>query len=145
MAENKTHATSASVDDFIAAIANDERREDCLALAAMMQRVTGSKPYMFGPTIVGFGNYHYEYDSGHKGDACITGFASRKPDLTLYIVPGFLASEALMAKLGKVKTGKSCLYIRRLSDVDPKVLEKLVKTSVDYVRKTYPDKAPGKA
>ena len=141
MAENRTHATSASVDDFIAAIADGQRREDCLALAAMMQRVTGSMPYMFGPTIVGFGNYHYEYESGHKGDACITGFASRKPDLTLYIVPGFLASEALMDKLGKFKTGKSCLYIRRLSDVDPKVLEKLVKTSVDCVRKTYPDKA----
>lgn len=141
MAENKTHATSASVDDFISAIADDERRKDCLALVAMMQRVTGSKPYMFGPTIVGFGNYHYEYESGHKGDACITGFASRKPDLTLYIVPGFLASEALMARLGKYKTGKSCLYIRRLSDVDQQVLEKLVRTSVDYVRKTYPDKA----
>ena len=140
MAENKTHATNASVDDFIAAIADDQRRNDCLALAAMMQRVTGSEPYMFGPTIVGFGNYHYQYESGHEGDACITGFASRKPDLTLYIVPGFLANESLMAKLGKFKTGKSCLYIKRLSDVDLKVLEKLVKSSVDYVCKKYPGK-----
>lgn len=141
MAENKTHATAASVDDFIAAIADDNRRKDCLALAEMMQRVTGCKPYMFGPTIIGFGNYHYQYESGHEGDACITGFASRKPDITVYIVPGFLASEALMGKLGKHKTGKSCLYIRRLSDIDPKVLEQLLKTSVDYVRKNYPDEA----
>jgi Domain of unknown function (DU1801) len=140
MAENKTRATSASVDDFIAAIADNDRRKDCLALVAMMQRVTGGKPYMFGPTIVGFGTYHYEYESGRQGDSCITGFASRKPDLTVYIVPGFLASDALMGKLGKHKTGKACLYIRRLSDVDLKVLEKLVKASVDYVRKTYPDK-----
>lgn len=116
MAENKTHATSASVDDFIAAIADDERRKDCLALLAMMQRVTGCKPYMFGPTIVGFGSYHYEYESGHKGEACITGFASRK-------------------------TGKSCLYVRRLSDVDMAVLEKLVRASVTYMRMNYPHSA----
>lgn len=141
MAENKTHATSASVDEFIAAIADGDRRKDCLVLLAMMQRVTGCKPYMFGPTIVGFGSYHYEYESGHEGDACITGFASRKPDITVYIVPGFLASDVLTAKLGKHKTGKSCLYIRRLSDIDQKVLEMLVKTSVDYVRKHHPDKA----
>lgn len=137
MAENKTHATSASVEDFIAAITDDERRKDCLALLAMMQRVTGCKPYMFGPTIVGFGSYHYEYESGHKGEACITGFASRKPDLTIYILPGFLARESMMAKLGKHKTGKSCLYVRRLSDVDMAVLEKLVRASVKYMRMNY--------
>lgn len=141
MAENKTHATSASVDDFIAAITDEPRREDCLALMAMMQRVTDCKPYMFGPTIVGFGSYHYAYESGHKGQACITGFASRKPDLTIYVVPGFLASESLMARLGKHKTGKSCLYVRRLSDVDMAVLEQLLRASVEYMRMNYPHSA----
>jgi hypothetical protein len=102
-----------------------------------MQKITKEKPKMWGASIVGFGSYHYKYDSGHEGDMCITGFSPRKQNLTLYILPGFERYELLMSKLGKYKTGKSCLYIKRLADIDEKVLEKLIAESVVYMKKKY--------
>ncbi len=130
MAELKTKETTASVDAFLNKIADDERRADCRAVVDLMRAVTKEEPKMWGPSIVGFGRYRYKYESGRGGEWPITGFSPRKGDLTLYIMPGFDSSAELMARLGKHKTGKSCLYIKRLSDVDLKVLKKLVAQSV---------------
>lgn len=130
MAEAKTRPTGASVTGFLNKIPDAARREDCFAIAKMMEEITGSKPQMWGPSIVGFGTYHYKYASGHEGDWPVAAFAPRKNDLTLYLTPGFEKHDALMSKLGKHKTGKSCLYIKRLSDVHLPTLKKLVKTSV---------------
>lgn len=137
MAENKTQPTKASVTSFIAAIEDDERRAEVRKVAAMMRKATGKKAQMWGPSIVGYGTYHYKYASGREGDFMITGFSPRKQALTVYILPGFENFETLMSKLGKYRTGKSCLYIKRLSDVDDKVLERLISESVKYMRKHY--------
>lgn len=137
MAENKTQPTKASVTSFIAAIEDDERRAEVRKVAAMMRKATGNKAQMWGPSIVGYGTYHYKYASGREGDFMITGFSPRKQALTVYILPGFENFATLMSKLGKYKTGKSCLYIKRLSDVDDKVLERLISESVKYMRKHY--------
>ena len=134
---NKTRPTHSSVDDFVAAVENERRREDARAVRAMMERVTGWEPKMWGPSIVGFGEYHYKYESGREGDFLITGFSPRKSALTIYIMPGFARYEALMDKLGKHRTGKSCLYINRLDDVDLSVLEELVTRSVEYMTEKY--------
>jgi len=131
--ELKTKPTAVTPAAFINAIENDELRKDCKTIAKLMTKVTGEKPKMWGPTIVGFGKYHYKYASGHEGDMCIAGFAPRKPNVTIYLAPP-LKHAALMAKLGKHKMGKSCLYIRRLEDVDMAVLEKLIAESVRMVR-----------
>lgn len=128
--ENKTRETDASVDAFLAGIADPQRREDCQRVRALMEAATGAPARMWGPAIVGFGVYHYRYESGREGDWMVTGFSPRKNDLTLYIMPGFARYETLMAKLGKHKTGKSCLYLKRLADVDMAVLDQLVRESV---------------
>ena len=130
MYEAKTKPTQVSVSSFLAAIEDDERRKDCKAIASMMKRVTGCAPKMWGTAIVGFDSYHYKYASGHEGDSCLTGFASRKGDISLYLGAEVLAQTPLMSKLGKHKVGKGCLYIRSLADVDVAVLEKLVTGSV---------------
>jgi hypothetical protein len=106
-------------------------------VAAMMREATGSRAKMWGAHIVGFGEYHYKYASGREGDFMVTGFSPRKQALTLYIIPGFSHFESLMSKLGRYKTGKSCLYIKRLSDIDEKVLKRLIVSSVEYMRKHY--------
>jgi hypothetical protein len=137
VAENKTQPTKASVTAYINAIEDTERRADARKVAAMMRKATGKRARMWGPAIVGYGTYHYKYESGREGDFMITGFASRKQALTVYIMPGFEKFDGLMRKLGKFKTGKSCLYIKRLSDVDEKVLERLINESVQYMRKHY--------
>ena len=137
MAENKTQPTKASVTSFIAAIEDEQRRAEVRKVAAMMRKATGKKAQMWGPSIVGYGTYHYKYASGREGDFMITGFSPRKQALTVYILPGFENFETLMSKLGKYRTGKSCLYIKRLSDVDDKVLERLISESVKYMRKHY--------
>ena len=137
MAELKTKKTEASVDDFIAAIEDDQRRKDCKAVMAIMKRVTKSSPKMWGTNIVGYGSYHYKYASGQEGDWPLTGFSPRKQNLTLYIMAGFDDYPELMAKLGKYKTGKSCLYLKRLSDVDTAVLEQLVAASVKDMKEHY--------
>ena len=139
MAEQKTKPTKVSVADFIDKADSEQVRDDCRALVKMMRKITGSPPKMWGPSIIGFGQYHYKYESGHEGDACIAGFSPRKGNLTVYISPEFPKREGLLKKLGKHKSSKSCVYIKKLEDVDMDVLEKLVKESVDCVRKKYPD------
>ncbi len=126
MAENKTKMTEASVESYLAAIADETRRADCRALARMMTKVTKEKPKMWGTSIVGFGSYHYKYESGHEGDSCLVGFSSRKGDLSVYLVATFPGSDELFARLGRHKRGKACLYLRKLADVDLKVLEQLI-------------------
>lgn len=128
--EPKTQPTNVSLEDFIATVLEPERRKDCEALVRLMQAATGEKGCMWGTSIVGFGTYRYEYASGGGGAWPIVGFSPRKNDLTLYIMPGFEAFEALLAKLGKHKTGKSCLYVKRLSELDTAVLEQIVRGSV---------------
>ena len=137
MADNKTRPTRASVTAFMSAIGDRQMRADAMKVAAMMRRATGKRARMWGPSIVGYGSYHYRYASGREGDFMITGFSPRKQALTVYIMPGFSRFEELMAKLGKYKTGKSCLYIRRLADVDEAVLERLIGESVRYMRAHY--------
>lgn len=140
MAENKTKPTKKSVTAFIKDIQDEQMRRDARKVAAMMREATGARAKMWGASIVGFGEYHYKYDSGREGDFMITGFSPRKQALTLYVIPGFRHFEALMGKLGKYKTGKSCLYIRRLSDVDEQVLKRLITASVKYMREHYETK-----
>src|SRR5215467_5737792 len=129
MAEAKTKATNESVNDFLNKIPDEERRADCFQVAKIMEEVTGEKPKMWGPSIVGFGSYHYKYDSGREGDWLMTGFSPRKKDLTLYMMMGFEKHRELMQQLGKYKTSKSCLYIKRLDDVHLPTLKKLIKQS----------------
>ena len=137
MAGNKTKPTKKSVTAFIGSIEGAERRRDVKKVAAMMREATGSRARMWGASIVGFGEYHYRYDSGREGDFMITGFSPRKQALVVYIIPGFAPFAPLMTKLGKYKTGKSCLYIRRLAEVDETVLRKLIAASVKHMRKKY--------
>ena len=131
MAENKTKATTSSVDAYIEAISDESRRKDCRALAKLMARATKHKPVMWGTAIVGFGSYHYKYDSGREGDSCLVGFSSRKGDISIYLTASFPGRENLLAKLGKHKLAKACLYVRSLSDIDAKVLEQLVAGSAE--------------
>ncbi len=133
----KTVKNDASVDAFLHGIDIEKRRDDCRTVIAMMQRVTGEDPAMWGPSIIGFGSYHYTYDSGREGDFFVTGVSPRKQALTVYIMPGFGSYDGLMAKLGTYKTGRSCLYIKKLEDVDLKVLEDLIAKSVAWMRENY--------
>ena len=137
MAENKTKPTEASVADYFSAIDDENRREDCKALAKLMTRATKLKPKMWGTSIVGFGSYHYKYESGREGDMCLVGFSSRKGDISIYGMADFAGQDKLVAKLGKHKMGKGCLYVRRLGDIDPKILEKLVVGSIAERKRRY--------
>lgn len=137
VAENKTKPNKQSVAAFMNAIEDVEKRRDAKKVAAMMREATGSRARMWGSSIVGFGEYHYQYDSGREGDSMITGFSPRKEALAVYIIPGFQPFAPLMAKLGQYKTGKSCLYIKRLSDVDETILNRLISDSVKHVRTKY--------
>ena len=136
-ANNKTQPHDASVHKYIDSIEHKGRQEDARELLALMSEVTGEPARMWGSSIIGFGEYHYEYESGREGDHMLTGFAPRKANMVVYIMPGFKPYQKLLDKLGKYKTGRSCLYIKRLSDVDEAVLEKLINESVTYMRKTY--------
>ena len=133
----KTKPTEVSAASHIAAIANEEQRKDAQTLVALMRRVTRQEPRMWGPSIVGFGSYHYKYASGHEGDSALGAFAVRGRELVVYVT-GFEGRHALLAKLGKHKTGKVCVYIRRLADVDLEVLETLVTRSVADTKRRYP-------
>ena len=126
MAETKTKPTQAQVADFIHAAPDAVRREDAKTLVALMSRITGEEPVMWGPSIIGFGSYHYRYASGHEGDMCRVGFSPRSANLVLY-VGGFPEYEALLAKLGKYKRSKACLYLNKLADADPAVLEEIAR------------------
>ncbi|ALV41531.1 hypothetical protein AU252_10540 [Pseudarthrobacter sulfonivorans] len=133
MAENKTQATGASVDEFLAAVEDSVRHRDGLRLLALMREITGKEPEMWGPTIVGFGRYHYKYESGREGDAAAVGFSPRKASLSLYgLMYGPEAAE-LLPRLGKHKTGAGCLYVNRLEDVDQAVLAELIKAGYRHV------------
>jgi Domain of unknown function (DU1801) len=136
-AENKTKATDVDVSAFIDTIADDNQRADAQVIAAMMARLSGHKPTMWGPSIIGFGRYHYRYDSGREGNMARISFSPRKGQTVLYIIDGFIGHDALMAKLGKYKTGKSCLYIKRLSDIDAAALEELCIASLAYMAEKY--------
>src|SRR5688572_23854726 len=140
MAEPKTKPTQASVKEFLNQIPDKERRDDCFAVAKIMEEITGDKPKMWGPSIVGFGAYHYKYASGREGDWPVAAFSPRKRDLTLYLTPGFDKQTEMMQKLGKHSSAKSCLYIKRLSDIHLPTLKKLIKKSIkdlpDYINQS---------
>ena len=130
---NKTQPNNLSVSDFINQVEPEQKRKDCLAIAEMMRQATQAEPKMWGDSMIGFGEYHYKYASGREGDWFLTGFAPRKQNISLYIMAGFKRYEELMSKLGKYKTGKSCLYINKLADVDEGVLKELIQLSACYV------------
>lgn len=141
MAEPKTRENDASVDAFIDALDDPRRQADCRALVEMMQAAAGAPPRMWGKSIVGFGHYTYVYASGRSGEWMRIGFSPRKRDLTLYIMPGFEGFEALLAQLGKHKTGKSCLYVKRLEGLNLEVLQQLIDASLAHMAEAYPDGA----
>lgn len=134
MAENKTKPTSVSVDSFIDQLADEAKRADAKALVKLMRELTGEPPKMWGPSIIGFGTYHYKYDSGREGDMPVAGFSPRKAAIVIYIMTGASGSEALLTKLGKHTIGKSCLYIKKLADVDQEVLKTLIVRSIADIR-----------
>jgi len=138
MAENKTKPTKLSVSAFIAGITDPTKRADAKVLVKLMQSATGEKPKMWGPSIIGFGSYHYTYDSGREGDMPVIGFSPRKAATVLYNMTGASGSKALLAKLGKHTAGGACLYIKKLADVDQQVLEALAVKSVAAVRARRP-------
>lgn len=137
MAQNKTKPTGASIEAYLDSRASDEQRGDCRKLMAMLKRVTGHRPHMWGPSIVGYGSYRYTYDSGHSGEAPVVGFAIRGRDLVVYLSVEAPDQQARLARLGRHKMGKSCLYFRRLADLDPEVFEELVAASVASVQRRW--------
>ena len=137
MAALKTQKTEADVQAYLESVEHPTRREDAFAVLEMMRQITGVEPAMWGPSLVGFDSYRYKYASGREGEWPVVGFSPRKRSLTLYIVDGFDGYESLLARLGKVKTGKACLYINQLADVDPETLRDLVRRSVEHVRATH--------
>ena len=139
MAETKTKPTGVGVESFIDAVENPTRREDARTVCAMMERITGEEPRMWGPSIIGFGSYHYKYDSGHEGIACRLGFSPRKAQLVLYVLTETEGEAELLARLGKHKIGKCCLYINKLADVDMGVLETLTRRAWDRMNRRYPN------
>lgn len=138
MSVPKTKPTEVSAESHIAAITNEEQRNDARTLVALMRRVTRQEPRMWGPSIVGFGSYHYKYASGHEGDSALAGFAVRGRELVVYTEADFEGRDVLLAKLGKHRTGKVCVYIRRLANVDLTVLETLVAQSIVETKRRYP-------
>lgn len=144
MSENKTKPTGAAVEEFIATVDHPGKREDAHVLDALFRAVTGEAPAMWGPSIIGYGSYHYKYDSGREGDWCRTGFSPRKAKHSLYLMGGYCddaterQNEALLAQLGKHSRGKSCLYINKLADVDMSVLEELVQVNWEAMNRLYP-------
>jgi hypothetical protein len=135
--EPKTKATESKPKDFVASLEDGPRKRDAQKLLPWMEKVTGLKAKMWGPSIIGFGRYQYEYDSGHSGEMCMTGFSPRKANMVVYILSGYKGLEEKLARLGPHKTGKSCLYLGSLDKVDMDVLEEIVRDGVTYVRKNY--------
>lgn len=140
MAELKTKPTQVSVESFLAQV-DPAKRADCATLIALMRRVTGEPPKMWGPSIVGFGRYHYKYESGHEGDSCLCGFSPRKAAFSIYATCDLRTVAAELAKLGKHKAAVGCLYVKRLADIDLAVLERIVVEGVRSVRERYPEPA----
>ncbi|MBA4343391.1 MAG: hypothetical protein C0423_14740 [Methylibium sp.] len=139
MSEAKTRPADTPLRSYLDGLADPQRRSDCAQIAALMQRLSGSPPVLWGSSIVGFGNYHYRYESGREGDFCLVGFSARKDSISLYLLAGFEGAAGLLQQLGKHKTGKSCLYIKRLADVQPAVLEQLIQSSIDETRRRWHD------
>jgi hypothetical protein len=137
MSQNKTRPNTTSATSFLDSVEDEIQRRDSHTLISIMKGITGEEPVMWGPSIIGFGSYHYKYDSGREGDMMLTGFSPRKQSLSLYIMAGFTKYEALMQKLGKHKTGKSCLYIKRLSEINTDVLMELIKASYNHYNHKY--------
>lgn len=137
MAELKTKLNDASVEKFINSVKDEQRKKDCLTLLAFFAKVTKEKPKMWGSSIVGYGSYRYKYATGREGDWMKTGFSPRKQNLTIYIMPGLTPFDDLLSKLGKFTAGVSCLYVKKLEDIDMKILEKLVKAGFKYLDKLY--------
>ena len=137
MTENKTKPTKKSVEKFIASVEHPVRRADGEALLKLFNRVTKLKPVMWGPSLIGYGRYHYKYDSGREGDMLMTGFSPRKSNLSLYVGNGYRALGNEAEKLGKHKTGASCLYVNKLADIDLKILEKMIRADLKYMRANY--------
>lgn len=135
MAELKTKKTAASVEQFILAVDDETRRDDCFALVELMKSITNEEPAMWGSSIVGFGSYHYIYASGQEGDWPVTAFSPRKQSLTIYVMPGFEQYKDLIKKLGKCKTSKGCLYVKRLDDIHLPTLKKLIKVGISDLKK----------
>jgi hypothetical protein len=133
----KTKTTEVDATDFLATVTNETRRADALAVMKLMQKVTRKRPRMWGPAIIGFDQYHYKYDSGHEGDICMIGLSPRAQALTLYVLHDYPQKDALLAQLGKHKTGKGCLYINKLSDVDMQVLEELIRAAYQWMKAKY--------
>lgn len=139
MAEQKTKPTAQTVESFLDKIESEQVRDDCAGLIKIMKKITGAPPKMWGPSIIGFGQYHYQYESGHEGYSCLTGFSPRKANISLYVM-GSDNRVKLLEKLGKHKAAKGCVYIKKLEDVNISVLEELIKSSVEALRKKHPDK-----
>jgi hypothetical protein len=137
MAELKTKQTDESVTTFLNKVDDETKRKDCFEIADMMKKITGLSPKMWGPAIIGFGSYHYKYESGREGDMCVIGFSPRKQNITLYVKIAAEETNTLLEKLGKYKTGKGCLYIQKLSDVNIEVLKKIIRTAFEYVNEKY--------
>lgn len=132
--ELKTKKNNTNVQDFLHSVDHQKRKEDSFVVLKLMEKITGSKPSMWGPSIIGFGSYHYKYTSGREGDWFLSGFSPRKQSLTLYIMSGFKRYEEILGRLGKYKTGKSCLYINKLEDINMGVLEELITESVTFLK-----------
>lgn len=139
MAKNKTIPTDADVSNYIATVENPQQREDSKCLVRLLQEITGESPYMWGPSIIGFGSYHYKYASGHEGDAPLLGFSPRKNATSLYIYSETEENKKLLSSLGKYKMGKVCIYVKKLSDVDESVMRKIAENSIHYIQKRYPN------
>lgn len=140
MAKNKTAPTSLSVTDFINAVDDEQKRKDSFDLVALMRSISGNEPKMWGPSIIGFGSYHYKYASGHEGDAPLIGFSPRKAAISLYVFTGLDQHKHLLNSLGKFKMGKACIYVKRLSDIDQSQLKALMKETIAYLQSKYGQK-----
>ena len=141
MAKNKTQTTDANVEYFINSFADTEqKKKDSFELIELMKNISGHEPKMYGPSIIGFGNYHYKYESGHEGDAPLIGFSPRKSAISLYVFTGYLGhseQEEMLKELGKFKMGKACIYVKKMSDINQDVLKKLMKSTIEFLQSKY--------
>lgn len=137
MAKNKTTETTASINDFLATVADDARRQDCFTIVKLMEQLSGFKAKMWGSAIIGFGSYHYKYASGHEGDAPLIGFSPRKNEISLYLSSDFENRAELLERLGKHKSAKACIYIKKMADIDQEVLKEMMALSIKHVKSMY--------
>ena len=141
MAKNKTTETNRSVTEFVSKVENEGKRDDSFKLIEIFKSITGFEPKMWGPTIIGFGSYHYKYESGHEGDSPLAGFSPRKDSLVLYFATEYDNRESLLSQLGKHKSSKACVYVKKLSDIDLKILETMIVNSMTHTTKLYPSES----